>query len=502
MGRFGKYLADKARPYLVQDSLERIDTMHLLDLEKPKYVKRFASRYGAMMSSDFIACETAKIRAIRQLPVHVMRKGDLGPEKQPFHGLARAFHRPNALMSWGDLISWAILRRDVFGTAYIKVYTDPMTGYVRELRPVTAPVGISYDRSSGIVVYSAGQDTYNEAWSCREDGLVVLKTDILEDGGVRGESIARKAAGDIGLSIELNDFYRSLLDNGNHFQGYLETDNQLEPEDIDAVRRSLKGTSGVDAAGQIRIFDRGLKYHDVSAQLADMDLVDQERFVLEKICRACHVDKHHVYADEGAAATTATGADIDFVKQTVLPEVTSIEKAFQPVLDGAASLGGSMSQFYVKMSVEGLLRGDFATRVEAYRTLVYAGIRKRSDICESEEWMVYPGQDRLMQPTAYYTLDDDGNPVLPAEPTAGTSGQSDGLSGIDEKKMADALDPIVESAAERVRKRVERDGPTGKTRAFAHTVMDPVALAAAQMGVYMDLETVIDDLMGAGNAGE
>ena len=65
--------------------------------------------------------------------------------------------------------------------------------------------------------------------------------------------------------------------------------------------------------------------------------------------------------------------------------------------------------------------------------------------------------------------------------------------------MADALGPLVEDAAERVRKRVERDGPTGKTRAFAHTVLDPVALAAAQVGVYMDLEETIDELMGACN---
>ena len=456
-------------------------------------------RYGAMMSSDFLACETVKVRAIRQLPVHVMLKGEHGPERQAYHDLAKAFERPNALMSWGDLIAWAILRRDCMGTAYVKVYADPMTGYVRELRPVLGTVQTSYDRTTGVAVYSSPGDRLNPPWECREDLVVVMKTDISDDGGVTGESLAEKAAADIGLSVDLAEFYRSLMENGNHMQGWLETEGKLRPEDLAAVRESVKATSGPENAGTIRIFDRGLKYHDVQAQLDGMSIVEQERFVLEKICRACHVDMHHVYADDGASSTTATGADIDFVKHTVLPEVTAIERAFQPVLDGARSMGGSVSNYYVKFNVEGLLRGDLSTRVEAYRTLVYAGIRTRKDVCETEDWPWYPGQEKLLQPTAYYEVGEDGEPYVPAEPTQGTSGQSDGISGIDPKEAGGALAPLLRDAMERARLRVARDGATDKSRQFAHTCIDPVAQAAAQVGVLWDVDALVNQVMDGGS---
>ena len=178
--------------------------MELLDALPPRTA---IDRYGALLSSDFLACETAKARALRSLPVHVMRKGDHGPEKVPDHPLSAVLHRPNALMAWGDLVAWAVLRRDVLGTAYIRVYRDHR-GNIRELRPVMAPVALRFDKETGAAVWSAAQDTLNDPWECREDDVIILKTDISEDGGMTGKSIAEKAADDIGLSVDLVRFYR------------------------------------------------------------------------------------------------------------------------------------------------------------------------------------------------------------------------------------------------------------------------------------------------------
>lgn len=465
--------------------------MELLDALSPRTA---LDRYGALLSSDFLACETAKARALRSLPVHVMRKGDHGPEKVPDHPLSAVLHRPNALMAWGDLVAWAVLRRDVLGTAYIRVYRDGR-GRVQEMRPVLAGVSRGFDRATGTAVWSAAADALNEAWECREDDLVILKTDISEDGGQTGRSIAEKAADDIGLSVDLVRFYRSLLENGNHFQGYLETDQRLTKEDRDAIRESLDETRGPESAGAIRMFDRGVKYREVSAKLEGMDLIAQEKWVLQKVCRACHVDMHHVFADDGAAATTATGADIDFVKNTVLPEVTAFEQALQPVLDRARSLGGQTdSGYYVKFNLNGLMRGDFTTRMEGYRIGVYAGMFTREYVCEQEDIPWLPGQDRLLQPTAYYMVDEQGVPYIPADGTdPGQSGQSDGQSGIEERSVADVIAPLLADARDRISKRAAKDGDTPRTREFARTVMEPLALAAANAGELIDIEANIEE---------
>lgn len=466
-------------------------SMPLIQLDKTLERTAIDSR-GALMSSDYIACETTKARALRSLPAHVVRKADNGRLPADDHPISKVIHRPNALMSWGDMVAWLVLRRDTFGTAYVRVYRD-LLGNVTELRPVTAHVKASYDRATGVAVYSANSDDMNDAWSCREDGVLVVKTDIAEDGGIKGKSVAEKAAADIGLSVDLTEFYRAVMENGNHFAGWLETPNKLGKEDIDAITNSLKQTGGAENAGRIRIFDRGLSYHPVSYQLDGMNVVEQERFVLEKVCRACHVDPHHVYSDHSSTATGAAGADLDFAKNTVLPEVKAIEEAFQPLLDRAASLGGYDGGYRLKLDMNGLLRGDFAQRMEGYRIGVYAGIFTRAycATCEDIPWL--PGQDKLLQPTAYYMVGEDGEPYVPAEPTYGTSGQSDGLSGIEPNRMADALRPAIDDMRSRVRKRADRDGDTAKTRDFARTCAAPIAQCAALMGECIDIDHIIEE---------
>lgn len=500
-------VADWAGVASVQDSAGN-QTPHIssgsynqLDLLDALPAKARISHYGALVSSDFLACEKVKARAVRALPVHVLKRENNGRMPADSHWLSPVLHRPNALMAWGDLIAWAMIRRDVMGTAYIRIIRDPIKGIASEMRPVLASVHISFDQTTGAATYSAGRDYYNLPWICREDDVIAIKTDVSEGGGKTGRSLVEMAAEDIGLSVDLGRFYRTLVENGNHFQGWLETDSKLETEDIEAVRKSLDATRGPKNAGSIKIFDRGLKYQDVQMTLQGMDIVDQERFVLEKVCRVCSVDMHHVYADDKAAATTAAGSDIDFVKHTVLPEVIAIEQAFQPVLDRALSLGGTDSGYRLKIDVNGLLRGDFKTRMDGYRIGVYAGIFTRSYCATQEDIPWLPGQDRLLQPTAYYVLDANGEPQLPDAATDETSGQSDGVSGIDEKAVGDALKrmgPVISDAGKRIEKRAKADGDCAKTREFAAAVMAPVELALAHAGAFLSTGQLIDESIQRG----
>lgn len=470
------------------------DPLPLLDLTK-KQVD--VGRYGALMSGAFLACETAKARSLRSLPVKVLQREATGRVPLDDHPLARVLHRPNALMTWGDLMAWLVIRRDVFGTAYIRVYRDPRGGIV-ELRPVTASVTMAYDKETGTAVYSANADHLNEAWTCREDDLIIVKTDASEDGGITGVSIAKKAAADIGLSIDLPRFYASLVENGNHFPGWLSTPEKLRPEDMAAIRESMDAMRGADGAGKVPIFDRGLTYNAVSVALADMDIIGQERWVLEKVCRACHVDLHHVYADGGTTATGATGYDIDYAKNTIVPEVTAIEQALQVVLDRAASLGGKDSGLRVKFDLNGLLRGDFVSRMNGYRIGVYSGIFTRAYCCTQEDIPWLPGQDKLLQPTAYYMVDGDGEPYVPASPTEGTAGQSDGVSGIDERALRQRLAPVIADACDRIAKRAARDGDTPATREFAAMVAAPLAECCIAAGVPVDFQQDIDNAIERG----
>ena len=453
-----------------------------------------SARHAAMHCSDFIACENVKIRAIRSLPVHILERKDTGRFPANDHPMAKLLHRPNALMTWSEFISWMIIRKDVLGTAYARVVRDLM-GNPLEIRPVLSSVSVSFDKKSGIAVYSGSEDTLNPAWVCREGDLIVLKTDISNNGGVTSRSIAEMSAQEIGLSIDLPKFYRIVLEKGNHMSGYLEHPDKLTTDDVHAIKESLDMQAGMDGAGGTRIYDRGLKYTPIQMKLAEMSLVEQERFILEKVCRATNVGKRHVGAETGALTVQD---DIDLVKRTVLPEITAFEQAFQVVLDGSRSLGGKDCGYRLKFSTNGLLRGDFKTRMEGYRIAIYAGMYTRAYCCEQEDVPWLPGQDKLLQPTAYYMVDEDGNPYVPASPTEGTSGQSDGVSGIDEKAIGNLLEPFIKNALVRIEKRAKADGDTEKTRTFANEVTQPIIVAAAMAEQFLDMTDDIEKAIERG----
>ena len=318
--------------------------------------------------------------------------------------------------------------------------------------------------------------------------------------GIVGTSIAENSASDIGLSIDLGRFYREVIENGNHMGGWLETERDLDEKDIIALKKSLDLQKGLDGgeAGGTRIYDRGLKYHQISLQLADMSLVEQEKFVLEKVCRATHVSSNYIHVD-----TAQKVDDISFVKETVLPEITAFEQAFQVPLDGSRSLGGKDCGYRLKFDTNGLLRGDFKTRMEGYRIGVYAGIFSRAYCCTQEDIEWLPGQDKLLQPTAYYMVDENGVPYVPADPTKGTSGQSDGVSGIDPKEInpeafIKRLEPIVNDNLERIEKRARADGDTEKTRAFARSVMAPIQQTAAAIDLIINFDNEIKNAIERG----
>ena len=67
------------QPEAPTDKVEIVTQQQMVPLDlahsqNPLRVERF----GALLSSDFLACETAKVRAIRSLPVHIVKREDNG----------------------------------------------------------------------------------------------------------------------------------------------------------------------------------------------------------------------------------------------------------------------------------------------------------------------------------------------------------------------------------------------------------------------------------------
>lgn len=370
--------------------------------------------YSSLYSIAYLACEQTKARSMGSLPVAVYEKDGNQRKEVQGHPLSKLLKgMANELMSGQDLLQWAGLRRDTFGNAYI--WVEWKKGQPVGLYPITGNVDIDYNRHARrghkVRYIVSEQVTFKNmgvtvpAGNYFADEVIHLKTSITKDG-ISGESIARLAAEEVGLTVDLERFYKSMLQNGNHQMGHVEVPdmkgNNVQAQ-INSIQRAIDAKCGIDNAGKAPIFGYGAKWVSDSQTMKDASLIEQQQWVLQQVCRATNVPPTKVYDLSHANYASAEGARIDYATDTIAPEAKSIETAFSPVLE---SMGEPDN--YLKFDLNGLMRGDTAARGQYYREMVYLGAMTRADVRQKEDMNPIEGLEKPLVPLNYGILEPDG----------------------------------------------------------------------------------------------
>ena len=363
-----------------------------------------AMGYGALMSVDYAACEQTKARSLASLPVSVIRNG--ADREKVDHPVARLLNgMANEDMTGTDLLSWHRLRCDTFGNAYWRI--EWHKGQIVAIWPMNGHVLHRWEKGNRPgyrAVFDFGGDDYTPPGRYFSDEVVSIRTHVTKDG-VHGVSLAKLAAEQIGLSVDLELFYHSMLQNGNHHFGHVEIPEKNIPQAVkDDLKTALDAKSGVDKAGIAPIFTGGARWINDGQNMRDASLIEQQRWILHQVCSACNVPPWKVYGAEDTAYNGSQQANIDYVTDTIVPDVRAIEKAFAPVF---AARGETDLQ--LKLDVRGLMRGDDAARSQYYREMVYSGAYTRADVRELEDKAPIPGLEKPLFPLNYGAIETDGS---------------------------------------------------------------------------------------------
>jgi HK97 family phage portal protein len=362
--------------------------------------------YGALMSVDFAACVQTKARSMASLPFVVVQERRDGRRNLDSHPLAPLLNgMANEEMTVSALMDWTVLRRDTFGNAYWFVEWSkgkpvaiwPITGQVTHDFDMSKPAGYrtTYTVSPGDEHVPAGTYFSNE--------VVNIHTHVTKDG-IKGVSLARIAAEQIGLSVDLERFYRSMLHNGNHQLGHVEVpEGRMSPDDLNALRNAVDAKAGIVEAGHAPIFGYGAKWVNDQQTMQDASVIEQQKWVLQQVCRACNVPPWKVYDGESATYNGGQQMRIDYVTDTIVPDVRQIEMALQPVLDACYQSGCR-----AKFKINGLMRGDDSSRTQYYRELAYLGALTREDVRDLEDLEPVEGIGKPLFPLNYGTVNEDG----------------------------------------------------------------------------------------------
>ena len=443
----------------------------------------------AYYSNAFRACLLAKARPLAALPVHVYRRVD-GIRRPVESRAGKALEsllrgRWNPYLSGAEGERWAIMTKDTMGEAFIRVQWRD--GVPVALWPLASAPEIEPDRR-GRPVFVYGGDKFTKPGRYLHHEIVWIKSPIIDEDGLHGVSLAKLAAKELGLSIDLEEFYQRLLKNGSHFPGWLETDSKLTGEDITTLRQQLADGEGVVSAGKLRIFDRGLTYHQTNLTMADMSLVDQEKWILQQTCRTLSVPPQEVFDLSNATYSNIEQGAINFANKTLVPECVTLEQALGWILQCA----GSVDE-YVQIDMNGLLRGSYSERMKGYQTSVFGGFMSPNMVLAKEDEEPYKGGDVFFRSSAYIPVDPKtGEELAPRTRARDTGAAGEGTSPAIEEEGALAM--LKADMDERVMQRFRERGDCAEARNFAVKVLAPYGNACAVARIPYDIDSDIERL--------
>ena len=113
-----------------------------------------------------------------------------------------------------------------------------------------------------------------------------------------------------------------------------------------------------------------MQYKPISLPPEDSQFLSTREFGVEEICRIFRVPPHMVQDLKRATFSNIEHQSIDFVVHTLDPWLVRIEKAIVKDL----LMEDEKDLFFPKFNVDGLLRGDYKSRMDGYSIGISTGI--------------------------------------------------------------------------------------------------------------------------------
>ena len=345
----------------------------------------------AMQITAVYACVRIIAETVASLPLHVYEYTDSGKEKVYTHPLYRLLHDiPNPEMNSFVMREVMMSHLLLWGNSYSQIIRNGK-GEVLALYPLL-PEKMTVERG-------ADNRIYYKYFSDKDGMIVFRKEEILHIvglgfDGLIGYSPIAMAKNAIGLSIAAEEYGSSFFSNSGTPSGVLEHPGVLkEPEKVrDAWNAAYGGSTN---AHKVAVLEEGMKFNPISINPQEAQFLETRKFQVNEICRIFRVPPHMIADLERSSFNNIEQQSLDFVTNTMRPWLVRIEQTiFQQLFSES-----EQEKLFVKFNVDGLLRGDFQSRMNGYAVGRQNGWLSANDIRELEDLNKIPteeGGDRYL----------------------------------------------------------------------------------------------------------
>ena len=348
----------------------------------------------AMQTTAVYACVRILAEAIASLPLHVYEYQDDGGKKLVHdHPLYYLLHdEPNPEMTSFVFRETLMSHLLIWGNAYAQIIRDG-AGRVLGLYPLLPDkMEVQRDDKGNIYyVYSRNSDenpTFKEYGNIKLKAEDVLHIPGLGFDGLIGYSPIAMAKNAVGMTLACEEYGASFFANGANPGGVLEHPGVLK--DPSKVRESWNSVyRGVSNAHKIAVLEEGMKYQQIGIPPEEAQFLETRKFQINEIARLYRIPPHMVGDLDKSSFSNIEQQSLEFVKYTLDPWVIRWEQSLQRSL----LLPGEKGKYFIKLNVDGLLRGDYQSRMNGYAVGRQNGWFSANDIREMENMNPIPDEE-------------------------------------------------------------------------------------------------------------
>lgn len=239
----------------------------------------------------------------------------------------------------------------------------------------------------------------NEDKTLSSDEIIHI-TDLIQPGSLTGLSRVERLKEALGLSSAMQTFAARFFGTGATTQGIIEFPGNLTPEQAKQLRDGFDSAHrGFRRAHKTGVLSGGATYKQTTVPNDAAQFLESRRFSVEEIARAFNIPLSMMGVPGTQSYASVEQNAIQFVVHTLRPYIEKLEWAYSRLLPVEA---------FLKFNVDGLLRGDFNSRITAYSTGLQAGFMSVNDVRKLEDMSPTDGGDQYRVPLANIALTDTG----------------------------------------------------------------------------------------------
>lgn len=345
---------------------------------------------SSMQMTAVYSCVRILAEAVAGLPIHLYQYTDTGgKEKAIKHPLYFLLHdEPNPEMTSFVFRETLMTHLLLWGNAYAQIIRNGK-GEVLALYPLM-PNRMTVDRDANGQLYYQYQASKDEAPTMKGSTVILKSSDVLHIPGLGfdglvGYSPIATAKNAIGMAIACEEYGAKFFANGAAPGGVLEHPGTLK--DPARIRESWNATFGGSSnSSKVAVLEEGMKYTPIAISPEQAQFLETRKFQINEIARIFRIPPHMVGDLEKSSFSNIEQQSLEFVKYTLEPWLVRWEQSMVRSLLSQKE----KQDYFIKFNVDGLLRGDYQSRMNGYAIGRQNGWMSANDIRSLENLDLIP----------------------------------------------------------------------------------------------------------------